>query len=99
MKMPHDPKIDAPIAEKLNVTETDDKAHIKDRGPVENLKFVFVVNDDALTINLLEPRQAVDKTIVTSRVKDFRDLKGNALQSHVTSISRTSCKERVCQYG
>src|SRR3546814_657922 len=38
MKMPHDPKIDAPIAEKLNVTETDDKAPIKDRGPVENLR-------------------------------------------------------------
>src|SRR3546814_17862633 len=84
MKMPHDPKIDAPIAEKLNVTETDDKAPIKDRGPVENLQFDFVVNDDALIITLLEPRQAVDKTIVTFRVKAVRDMKGNALPSPVT---------------
>src|SRR3546814_3823315 len=42
------------------------------------------LNDDALIITLLEPRQAVDKTIVTFRVKDVRDLNGNALQSPVT---------------
>lgn len=63
---------------------TNDMAPIKDRGPVDNLNFSFVVNNDELIINLLEPRQAVDKTIVTFRVKDVKDMHGNPLLSPIT---------------
>ncbi|WP_243699169.1 LamG-like jellyroll fold domain-containing protein [Anseongella ginsenosidimutans] len=83
-RVPSDPAATIPAAVANNAAESADKAPIKDRGPVENLQFDFVVNNDALIINLLEPRQAVDKTIVTFQVKDVRDLNGNSLKSPVT---------------
>src|SRR5690606_20981754 len=49
-----------------------------------NLLFDYVVNNDALIINLLEPKQVVDKTIITFKVKDVRDQNGNSLASPIT---------------
>ena len=70
-------------AKQVHTSITDDMAPIKDRGPVDNLQFDYVVNNDALIINLLEPKQAVDKTIVTFRVSNARDLNGNPMASPV----------------
>ncbi len=73
----------------VNVTDplamqNDNAAPIKDRGPVENLKYNFVVNNDALIINMEESKQAIDKTTITFQVKNVRDLNGNKLLSPVT---------------
>lgn len=84
MKQQRDPKVIVPDAVAFNAQEDDDKAPIKDRGPVENLQFNYVVNNDALIINMLEPRQAIDKVIVTFRVENVRDKNGNTILSPVT---------------
>ncbi|QEC52643.1 concanavalin A-like lectin/glucanase superfamily protein [Anseongella ginsenosidimutans] len=84
LKIQQDPATVIPPAETVNATETDDKAPVKDHGSVDNLQFDYVVNDDALIINLLEPRQAIDKTIVTFRVENLRDMNGNIMESPVT---------------
>lgn len=83
-KIPDDPAAAAPYAQAVHATISDDMAPIKDRGPVTNLNFDYVVNTDALIINLLEPRQAINKTVVTFKVKDVRDQHGNTLVSPVT---------------
>ena len=54
----------------LNAIASDDAAPMKDHGPVANLKFDFVVNNDALIINVQEPKQAIDKTIITFQVEE-----------------------------
>ncbi|MDR0791884.1 MAG: T9SS type A sorting domain-containing protein [Chitinophagaceae bacterium] len=73
-----------PDAIAANATISDDMAPIKDDGPVANLQFSYVVNNNQLMINLQEPMQAIDKTIVTMRVSNVRDLNGNPLLSPVT---------------
>lgn len=83
-KIQDDPKVKVPDAIAVHAELTDDMAPIKDRGPVNNLNFDFVVNNDALIINLLEPKQAIDKTIVTLQAKDIRDVQGNPLLSPIT---------------
>ncbi len=67
-----------------NAAETSEKAPIKDSGPVDNLKFDYVVNNDGLIITMQEPRQAIDKTIITFKVKNVRDLNGNPILSPIT---------------
>lgn len=84
MKTQRDPKVIIPDAVALNATEDNNKAPVKDRGPVDNLQFSYVVNDDALIINMLEPKQAIDKTIVTFQVDGVRDKNGNTIVSPVT---------------
>ena len=59
-------------------------APLKDFGPVADLEFDFVVNDDALIINLLEPEYKIAKTIVTFTVTDVRDVNGNSIASPIT---------------
>ena len=71
-------------AKNVHASFTDDMAPIKDHGPVDNLQFDYVINNDALIINLLEPKQAVDKTIVTFRLSNAKDLNGNPMSSPVT---------------
>jgi hypothetical protein len=73
-----------PDAMAVNAADSDEAAPIKDRGPVENLRFDFVVNNDALIINMLESKQAIDKTVITFKVKNVRDMNGNKLLSPVT---------------
>lgn len=84
MKVQEQPNVTVPDAIALNAAEDDETAPVKDRGPVENLQFDYVVNNDELIINMLEPRQAIDKTIVTFKVKRVRDMNGNAIVSPVT---------------
>ena len=78
------PSVVIPDATVLNGTESDETAPIKDSGPVENLRFDFVANNDALIINLQEPKQSIDKSIITFKAKNIRDLNGNLLLSPVT---------------
>ena len=73
-----------PDATVQKATESDETAPVKSRGPVENLQFSYVVNSDALIINLLETRQAIDKTIVTFKAKNIRDKNGNTILSPIT---------------
>jgi hypothetical protein len=84
MKLQQSPNVIIPDAIAKNATESNDMAPIKDRGPVDNLNFDFVVNNDALIINLLEPKQAIDKTIITFQAKNVQDMNGNALVSPIT---------------
>ena len=61
-----------------------DKAPVKDKGPVSNLSFEFVVNDDALIIELTESPSKIDKTIVTFTAMDITDKNGNKILSPIT---------------
>jgi hypothetical protein len=79
-----------PETDKLKVmgdslaVRTKDIAPIKDCGPVADLDFDFVVNNDALIITLKEQEYKIAKTIVTFTVSDVRDLNGNSLISPIT---------------
>lgn len=64
--------------------ETADIAPVKDKGPVASLLYDFVVNNDALIINLNEPWEKVEKTIVTFTVDGVRDVNGNEIVSPIT---------------
>ena len=63
---------------------TSDKAPVKDKGPVSNLAFEFVVNNDALIISLTESLPKIEKTIVTFTAMDIRDMNGNKILSPIT---------------
>ncbi|MDR2962842.1 MAG: T9SS type A sorting domain-containing protein [Bacteroidales bacterium] len=63
---------------------TSDIAPLKDAGPVADLDFDFVVNNDALIITLKEQEYKIAKTIVTFTVYDVRDLNGNSIVSPIT---------------
>ncbi|MGM9804814.1 MAG: LamG-like jellyroll fold domain-containing protein [Muribaculaceae bacterium] len=64
--------------------ETSASAPVKGKGPVSNLLYDFVVNNDALIINLNEPYDRIEKTIVTFTVDGVRDLNGNEILSPIT---------------
>lgn len=85
MKVQKDPAIIIPdaIASGGN-TESAASAPVKDKGPVSKLLYDFVVNNDALIINLNEPWDRVEKSIVTFTVDGIRDMNGNEIMSPVT---------------
>jgi hypothetical protein len=66
-----------------NAISTDDAAPIESHGPVSNLAFDYVVNNDAVIINLMEQKSYIDKTIVTLNVKGAQDKNGNTMASPV----------------
>ena len=61
----------------VNVSETSNTAPIKDRGPVENLAYNFVVSDKSLIINLDEDMDVIEKSSVIFSVKEVSDMFGN----------------------
>ncbi len=73
-----------PDAVAVNAAESDDMAPVKDKGPVSDLDFDFVVNNDALIINLKESWERIEKTIVTFTVTGVRDMNGNLNISPIT---------------
>ena len=73
-----------PDATVLNAIASDQAAPMKDHGPVANLQFDFVVNNDALVVNVQEPKQSIDKTVITFQAKNVRDLNGNKIISPIT---------------
>lgn len=68
----------------LDNVKSQDIAPMKDAGPVVDLDFDFVTNNDALIITLKEPEYKVAKTIVTFTVTDVRDKNGNSTASPIT---------------
>lgn len=63
---------------------SEEKAPVRAKGPEVSIPFTFVVNKDALVINLMETPEALEKTTVNFTVKDVSDLNGNLMQSPVT---------------
>ncbi len=61
-----------------------EKAPVRAKGPEVDIPFTFVVNKDALVINLMDTPEALEKTIVNFTVKEVSDLNGNLMQSPVT---------------
>ena len=85
MKVQKDPMISVPDAVTYGGdTETTASAPVKDKGPVSKLLYDFVVNNDALIINLNETWDRVEKSIVTFTVDGVRDMNGNEILSPIT---------------
>lgn len=80
------PETDSFVAEgsTFDMVKSQDIAPLKDAGPVADLDFDFVTNNDALIITLKEPEYKVAKTIVTFTVTDVRDKNGNSIASPIT---------------
>lgn len=64
--------------------ETKVSAPVKAKGPESKLLYDFVVNNDALIINLKEPYERIEKTIVKFTVDGVRDKNGNEILSPIT---------------
>lgn len=84
MKVQKDIATVVPDAENINALETSDIAPVKDKGPVSDLEFDFVVNNDALIIYLEETWEKIEKTIVTFTVDEIQDMNGNENISPIT---------------
>ncbi|WP_282037417.1 LamG-like jellyroll fold domain-containing protein [Saccharicrinis aurantiacus] len=66
-----------PAAINYGAVEITDIPSVKGRGPVSNLNYNFVVNDDALIISLEEPLSRIENSIITFTVDGIRDINGN----------------------
>ena len=64
--------------------ESKASAPVKAKGPESKLLYDFVVNNDALIINLKEPYERIEKTIVKFTVDGVRDKNGNEILSPIT---------------
>ncbi len=84
MKIQEDPANSVPEASGINVEQVSDIPPVKDKGPVSDLDFDFVVNNDALIIYLEETPEKIEKTIVTFTVDGIQDINGNEIISPVT---------------
>lgn len=65
-------------------TATNEVAPVCKKAPETSIPFTFVVNKDALVINLMDTPEAIEKTTVNFTVKDVSDLNGNLMESPVT---------------
>lgn len=83
-KVQNDPAMAVTDAFSNLVDETIDIAPVKNKGPVSDLEFDFVVNNDALIINLRETWEKVEKTIITFTADGIRDMNGNENISPIT---------------
>lgn len=63
---------------------TNEVAPVCKKGPETAIPFTFVVNKDALVINLMDTPEAIEKTTINFTVKDVSDLNGNLMESPVT---------------
>ena len=74
---------------------SDDIPPVKTKSPVSSLLFDYVVNNDAIIINLKEEDYRIENTIVTFTADDIRDVNGNSTLSPITwsaYISRNQLK-------
>ena len=84
-KQPADPTQKVPDAVVVGGdVETKTSAPVKAKGPESKLLYDFVVNNDALIINLKEPYERIEKTIVKFTVDGVRDKNGNEILSPIT---------------
>ncbi|MBN1462146.1 MAG: T9SS type A sorting domain-containing protein [Paludibacteraceae bacterium] len=72
------------IGATIDNVKSKDIAPLKDAGPIADLDFDFVVNNDALIITLKEAEYKIAKTIITFTVNDVRDVNGNSVVSPIT---------------
>lgn len=77
MKIQSDASLIIPDAVAYATAETNDIAPVKNKGPVADLEFDFVVNNDALIIDLKESWEKIEKTIITFTADGIRDMNGN----------------------
>ncbi len=63
---------------------TSEVAPVCKKEPETSIPFTFVVNKDALVINLMDTPEAIEKTTINFTVKDVSDLNGNLMESPVT---------------
>ena len=63
---------------------SDDIPAVKTKAPVSSLLFDYVVNNDAIVINLKEEDYRIENTIVTFTADDIRDVNGNSTLSPIT---------------
>lgn len=84
MKKRKDPGSAVPPAVSHNAVQISDIPPVIDKGPVSNLEFDFVVNNDALIVNLEESPEKIEKTVVTFNVDGVQDLHGNNTISPIT---------------
>lgn len=85
-KVQRDPAVVVDTAEVVGnrTVETTTSAPVAAKGPVSKLLYDFVVNDDALIIELKEPYDRIEKTIVNFTVDGVRDVNGNEILSPIT---------------
>lgn len=67
-----------------SVEPSGDIPPVKTKSATASLLFDWVVNNDALIINLKEEDSMVEKTIVTFTVADVKDVNGNPILSPIT---------------
>ncbi|MCQ2975164.1 MAG: T9SS type A sorting domain-containing protein, partial [Bacteroidales bacterium] len=79
-----DNKVDKYNLTFVNSSFTSDHAPLKDAGSVSQLNYTFVYSDDAIVINLTEPADRIENTIVTFTVQNVYDLNGNKMISPIT---------------
>ncbi|MCQ2194653.1 MAG: T9SS type A sorting domain-containing protein [Paludibacteraceae bacterium] len=68
---------------------------VKTKAPVSSLLFDYVVNNDAIIINLKEDDYRIENTTITFTLDDIRDVNGNSILSPITwsaYISRNQLK-------
>lgn len=74
---------------------SNDIPSVKTKAPVSSLSFDYVVNNDAIIINLNEDDYRIENTTVTFTLDDIRDVNGNSILSPITwsaYISRNQLK-------
>ena len=67
-----------------NAVATSEVPPVCKKAPETSIPFTFVVNKDALVINLMDTPEAIEKTTINFTVKDVSDLNGNLMESPVT---------------
>lgn len=75
---------DSTLVTLIGAVSSMEKAPVRAKGPEVSIPFNFVVNKDALIINLTDTPEALEKTTVNITVKDVIDLNGNLMLSPVT---------------
>ncbi|MDH6311954.1 hypothetical protein M2137_000717 [Parabacteroides sp. PFB2-10] len=63
--------------------ETAQAAPIKDRGPIENIAYSYVVSDKSMIIYLEEDMDVIEKSTVTFSVRAVQDMFGNEILSPI----------------
>lgn len=91
-----DDKVNASVAKMVGDADfSDDIPPVKTKAAVSSLLFDYVVNNDAIIINLKENDYRIENTIVTFTADDIRDVNGNSILSPITwsaYISRNQLK-------
>lgn len=61
-----------------------DSPNLKDARPVQNVAYEWVTNNDKIILNIKEPANLVEKTVLEFTTEDVEDLNENLLSSPVT---------------